>query len=81
MSENVIIAIISALPAIIVALVSIVSNNKIISFKIEELEKKVEKHNQVVERMAVIERDVKTAFNRIDDVRTDMERLEDRINR
>ena len=79
MSENVMIAIISALPSILVAIVTVVTNNKLISYKIEQLELRVKKHNQVVEKVAVLQRDVKTAFNRIDETRSDVEKLEDRL--
>ena len=40
-----------------------------LSEKMDELTQKVEKHNHLVERVAVIERDMKTAFNRLDDLR------------
>ena len=40
--------------------------------KISMLEKKVEKHNQLVERMAVVERDLKTAHKRIDELREEL---------
>lgn len=41
--------------------------NKLTNFRIEQLERRVEKHNQIVERIAVAERDLKTAFRLIDD--------------
>ena len=44
--------------------------------KIDDLTKKVEKHNNVVERVAVLERDNKTAFNRIDELRGDIKDLQ-----
>lgn len=40
--------------------------------KISTLEKKVEKHNQLVERMAVAERDLKTMFRRLDELREEL---------
>ena len=43
--------------------------------QIEELKKDVEKHNQLVERTAVLERDLKTAFNRIDENRQDIKEV------
>ncbi len=39
--------------------------------RINALEKKVEKHNNLVEKVAVLERDVKTAFNKIDELKED----------
>ena len=38
----------------------------------EQLEKKVEKHNQVVERTYKIEKDLNTAFIRIDELKEEM---------
>lgn len=59
MSENIISALIGIIPTIIVAVFSIVSNNQVIKVRIDELEKKVEKHNQLVERMYKAESDIK----------------------
>ena len=42
---------------------------KYLSEKIDDLTAKVEKHNQLVERMTAVERDMKTAFNRLDDLK------------
>ena len=42
---------------------------------IKELKKSQDKHNQVVERLAIVERDNKTAFNRIDELRQDINEL------
>ena len=78
MNESIIVSLIGALPTIIVAIVSIISNNQIVKVKIEELEKKVDKHNQIVERTYKLESDVKTAFNKLDEERARIERLEDK---
>ena len=59
MSENIITALIGIVPTIIVAIFSIVNNNQVIKVRIDELEKKVEKHNQIVERMYKAESDIK----------------------
>lgn len=42
---------------------------------IKELKKSQDKHNEVVERLAIVERDNKTAFNRIDELRQDINEL------
>ena len=42
---------------------------KFLSEKIDDLTAKVEKHNQLVERITGLERDMKTAFNRLDDLK------------
>lgn len=40
--------------------------------KIRELSDRVEKHNNLVERMAVVERDMKTAYNKLDDLQDEI---------
>lgn len=41
---------------------------KLISYRIEQLEKKVDKHNNFAERIPVIEEQIKVANHRIDDL-------------
>ena len=43
-----------------------------ITTRIKYLEQKVDKHNQVVERIAVAERDIKSAHRRIDEMREEL---------
>ena len=43
-----------------------------ITTRIKSLEQKVDQHNQVVERMAVAERDIKSAHRRIDEMREEI---------
>jgi len=78
MSEEIIVALIGIIPAVFVAIVSIVSNNQIVKVKIEELTKKVEKHNQIVERTYKLESDITTAFTKLDENRARIERLENK---
>ena len=78
MHEEIIVALIGALPTIIVAIVSIISNNEIVRVKIENLSRAVEKHNQIIERTYKLESDVKTAFDKLDEERTRIERLENK---
>lgn len=37
--------------------------------KIEELSERVNKHNNLIERMAIVERDLKTAWRQIDNIK------------
>lgn len=75
MPPEIIVALITGISSMIVALVSIVLNNRVLGYKFDslqdefdELKVKVEKHNKLVERVAVLERDNKTAFKLIDEV-------------
>ena len=75
MSQEVLIALISAGSGILVAIISILVNNRVIAYKVDTLAQQVKEHNKLVERTAVVERDVKTAFNRIDENRQDIKEL------
>lgn len=44
-------------------------------YRIEQLEKKVEKHNNLVERVAIIERDEKTQWKQIDEIKAKLEKI------
>ena len=75
MSESIVIAILSLAGTIIGSLLGILASNKLVVYRIEQLEKKVEKHHSVIERVyllekddAVIKEDIKVANHRIDDL-------------
>ncbi len=78
MSEAIIIALIGIVPSVLVAIVSIISNNAIVKVKIEELEKHVNKHNQIVERTYTLERDLATYWSKYDEIKARVDRLENK---
>jgi len=79
MSETIIVAIISFMGTAIGSLVAVVSSSNLTKYKIEELTKQVQKHNEVVERTfkleehaAVIDEQIKVANHRIQDLEDKM---------
>lgn len=75
MTDTVIVAIISLLGTLGGSLLGIVAASKLTIYRIDQLEKKVEKHNSVIERVyllekheAVIDEEIKVANHRIDDL-------------
>ena len=66
MSDAVITALVSGGVAILSGLISGLIANKLTAWRIEQLEKKVEKHNNLVERMVKVEESTKSAHHRID---------------
>lgn len=76
MKPEIVIAIVTSASTLIAAIVSIIVNNNLIGYKVDELKKQIEKHNSVIERVFVLERDVKTSFNRIDELRDDIRDLQ-----
>jgi tetrahydromethanopterin S-methyltransferase subunit G len=73
MVDTVLIAIISSSAALASAvLTGIITSGKTI-YRIDQLEKKVDKHNGLVERMVVVEQSSKSAHHRIDELRKEVE--------
>lgn len=75
MSDTIIVALLSLTGTIVGSFGGIIASSKLTNYRIQELEKKVEKHNKVVERVyslekseAVIEEEIKVANHRIDDL-------------
>ena len=65
MTEGIIIALITGSMAIISNIIIVVFNNSKTLYRIEQLEKKVEKHNNFIERMYVAETEIKELQNDI----------------
>lgn len=65
----------AAVATVVVGILSLVgtalgsfSGMKIMSYRIEQLEKKVEKHNNFAERVPILEEQMRVANHRIDDL-------------
>ena len=77
MSTELIIGLLSLAGTALGSLAGILTANKLMAYRIEQLEKKVDKHNQLIERTYKIEESInildekmKVANNRIDDLET-----------
>lgn len=79
MTEGIIIALITGGLAVVSNLLVANASNSKTMYRIEELEKKVDKHNQVVERFLLLERDEETQWKRIDELRGDMEEIKKEV--
>ena len=79
MDSNIIVALFSLAGTLIGTFGGIITANKLTNFRIEQLEKKVEKHNTIVERTYILERDLKTAFNYIEEIKNRQDKEEDKI--
>lgn len=55
MTETIIIALLSFAGTVVGSLLGILAANKLTNYRLEQLEKKVEKHNNLVERMYNLE--------------------------
>ena len=68
MSETVIVALIAFSGTLLGTFGGIVTSSKLTSYRIEQLEKKVDKHNNFAARMPVVEEQIKVINHRIDDL-------------
>ena len=66
--NEIIIALLSLLGTIIGSLSGVLAANRLTNYRIRELEKKVEKHNTVIERTYRLEEMMKVANNRLNDL-------------
>ena len=72
MTDAIIVALITGSFAVVSNIIVAVMNSKLTLYRIEQLEKKVEKHNNLVERVALIEHDEQTQWKRIDELRAEI---------
>ena len=75
MEEAVIVAVLSLIGTLVGSFSGIITANKLVNYRLQQLECKVEKHNQVIERVyklekheAVVDEEIKVANHRIDDL-------------
>ena len=68
MENVIIIAIISFLGTCVGTFGGILTANKLTNYRIEQLERKVEKHNGIIERLFVVEQKTVTIEHRIGDL-------------
>ena len=73
MQPEIIVALLSMLGTLAGSVIGVLTANKLTTFRLEQLEKKVEKHNNLVERMALVEASAKSAHHRLDELREEIE--------
>lgn len=78
-SSEVLVAVLSLLGTAFGSITGIMAANKLTNYRIAELEKKVDKHNTIIERFALLEQDNSTQWKRIDDLKNSMERIKEEI--
>lgn len=79
MQAEIIVALLSLAGTLIGSIVGILTANKLVIYRIEQLEKAVSKHNTVIERVALLEQDNKVQWKRIDEFRADIERIKSEV--
>lgn len=76
MSSEIVIALCSLAGTLFGSLFGVLQANRLTNHRIEQLEKKVDKHNSVIERTVIVERDMKTLFRYHDDQENRIRKME-----
>lgn len=71
-SPEIIVGILSLVGTLCGTFAGIITSTKLTAYRIEQLEKKVEKHNSVIERTAILEKDLKAVWHNIDELKDDV---------
>lgn len=71
---TVVVAILSLVGTFVGTLGGILTSTKLTSYRIEQLEKKVEKHNSVIERTGILEKEFEMIQQDIADIKSDLSR-------
>lgn len=69
MEPEVMVALLSAAGTVLGSLLGILASSRLTTYRLEQLEAKVNKHNNLIERMTRVEQSVKSAHHRIDELR------------
>lgn len=76
MSNEIIVGLLSLTGTLVGTFGGIIASSKLTAYRIGQLEKKVDKHNNFAERIPVIEDRIKVANHRIDDLEKIAERID-----
>lgn len=68
MSDTIVVAILSLIGTLGGTFGGILTSSKLTAYRIEQLEKKVDKHNNFAERIPVVEEKIKVMNHRIEDL-------------
>lgn len=73
MAPEIIVALLSLVGTLGGSFLGVLASNKLINYRIQQLEKKVEKHNNLVERMVLVEAAVKSVDHRLENLESNYE--------
>lgn len=73
MAPEIIVALLSLVGTLGGSFLGVLASNKLVNYRIQQLEKKVEKHNNLVERMVLVEAAVKSVDHRLENLESNCE--------
>ena len=72
MPSEIVVALVSLFGTLCGTSAGIMTSTKLTNYRIEQLEKKVEKHNSVVERTALLERETKSLWHEVNEIKAEV---------
>lgn len=78
MSESIIVAILAFGGTLFGSVVGILTANKLVNHRIEQLEKAIERYSNFAERLVILERDRDAVLRRLDQIEQILRKLEQR---
>lgn len=79
MPSDIIVAILALCGTLVGSIAGIVASNKLVVYRIERLENIINKVDNAMERIVILEQNEKAQWNRIDDMRADIENIKTKI--
>jgi septal ring factor EnvC (AmiA/AmiB activator) len=73
LSNELVVALLALAGTLMGSFSGILVANKLVNYRLEQLEKKVEKHNNLVERIAMAENEIKIINHKIEDLNKEIE--------
>jgi ABC-type lipoprotein release transport system permease subunit len=77
MTEGIIIALIGFLGTIIGSAIGVIASSKLINYRLEQLEQKVNKHNNLIERTYELERKESIVEEHIENIESEIHELKE----
>lgn len=74
MAPEIVVALMSLAGTLSGSLLGVITSNRLTNYRIAQLEEKVNKHNNLVERMVVVEQSTKSAHHRLDELAEEKEK-------
>lgn len=80
LSPEIVVGILAFFGTLVGTFGGILTANRLSNYRIEQLEKKVDKHNTVIERMYTVESNLQTAFLKIDNLKEEINIIREEDN-
>ena len=80
MTTTVIVAILSLCGTLFGSIAGIMTANRLTTYRIQQLEEKVDKHNNVIERVALLEQNEDTQWKRIDEIKEILHEIQQHVS-